>query len=104
MMHITKVLQKPILSEKSYGLISENVFTFRVHVKATKPEIKKAFETIFEVKVAKVNICNYVKKAKRVGKYSGYKSKYKKALIKLKKGEKLSLFDDANLNNNKKEK
>jgi len=103
-MHITQVLKKPLLTEKSYSLISKNVFTFIVDKNAKKPEIKKAFETIFEVKVAKVNVCNYIKKAKRVGKFFGYKSSYKKAIITLKKGEKLSLFDDEGLSNNKKEK
>ena len=92
-MHITEIIKKPILTEKSYKFLSQNVYTFEVNVKSNKIQIKNAFETIFEVKVDKVNVINYSAKEKRVGKYVGKKSKYKKAIIKLRPGEKLELFD-----------
>ena len=93
-MHIVEVIKKPILTEKSYKNIADNVYTFEVNRKANKVQIKKAFEKIFEVKVEKVNIMNYDGKNKRVGKYIGLTNKTKKAIIKLKPGQKLDLFDN----------
>ncbi len=93
-MHITQTIKTPILTEKSYKNIAENVYTFKVDVNANKVQIRKAFEIIFEVKVEKVNISNYRAKDKKLGKFLGKKSKYKKAMIKLKSGEKLDLFDN----------
>ncbi len=93
-MHITEIIKTPILTEKSYQLIAANVYTFKVHPKANKLQIKNAFETIFEVKVARINTMNYSAKDKRVGKFLGKTSKYKKAIIKLKDGQKLDLFSD----------
>ncbi|WP_342252562.1 50S ribosomal protein L23 [Spiroplasma endosymbiont of Amphibalanus improvisus] len=95
-MHITNVLKKPILTEKSYRGISDGVYTFEVDKRAHKTQIKEAFEKIFEVKVAKINIQNYSAKSKRMGKYEGKTSAVKKALIKLKPGEKLDLFNEDN--------
>ena len=93
-MHLTRVLKKPILSEKTYHLIGQNVFTFLVDPKASKLEIKNAFEKLFEVKVAAVSIIIEKPKAKRVGRYQGKTAKRKKALIKLKKGEKFDMFSE----------
>lgn len=92
-MHLTEIIKKPILTEKSYTKIAENVYTFKVAKKANKVQIKKAFEKIFEVKIEKINIMNCRPKAKRVGRYLGKTSGYKKAIIKLKPGETLDLFD-----------
>ncbi len=97
-MHVTEIIKKPILTEKTYKNVANNVYTFSVNVKANKTQIKKAFEKIFEVKVEKVNIINCKSKSKRLGKYIGQTSRYKKSIIKLKSGEKLDLFD---LNNDK---
>lgn len=88
-MNINDILIEPIITEKSSSKMSENVYTFKVHPKATKPEIKKAVESIFaksEAKVSSVNIIKMKRKFKRMGKYEGYKSGYKKALVKLSKG------------------
>ncbi len=95
-MHITEILKGPILTEKTYKSISDGVYTFKINVKANKFQVKMAFEKIFEVKIEKINIMNCQAKDKRVGKFLGKKSKYKKAMIKLKPGQKLDLFDELN--------
>lgn len=95
-MHITEIIKKPLLTEKSYLKMNlDGKYTFKVNYRATKTQVKKAFETIFEVKVAKVNIVKTKPKAKRVGRYQGLTSAYKKAIITLKPGEKLELFNNS---------
>lgn len=93
-MHITDVIQKPKLTEKSYAKISEGKYTFIVNKKSNKTQVKKAFESIFEVKVEKVNIINTKSKHKRVGRYEGMTKALKKAIITLKPGEQLNLFNE----------
>ncbi len=89
------VLIAPVVSEKSYGLLEENVYTFTVAPDATKPEIKQAVETLFEVTVLKVNTLN--RKGKRVrdrrtGKY-GTRSDAKRAMVTLAEGDEIDLFE-----------
>ena len=52
------IIIEPIVSEKSYGLVEHNVYTFRVHTSASKPEIRDAIQKIFSVKVVQVNTLN----------------------------------------------
>ncbi|AHF57416.1 MULTISPECIES: 50S ribosomal protein L23 [Spiroplasma] len=93
-MHITNVIKKPILTEKSYNNMAQGVYTFEVARGANKVQIKKAFEKIFEVKVAKVNVINYDPKEKRMGKFVGETTHTKRAIIKLKPGETLDLLGE----------
>jgi large subunit ribosomal protein L23 len=87
------ILKAPIITEQSTKLIeSDNKYTFKVDRKANKVEIKKAVETIFNVKVLSVNTVNVLPKFKRMGKYEGYKSAYKKAVVKLAEGQKIDAF------------
>jgi large subunit ribosomal protein L23 len=87
------ILKAPIITEQSTKLIeSQNRYTFKVDRKANKVEIKKAVETIFNVKVLSVNTVNVLPKFKRMGKYEGYKSAYKKAVVKLAEGQKIDAF------------
>lgn len=87
------ILKAPIITEQSTKLIeSQNRYTFKVDTKANKVEIKKAVETIFNVKVLSVNTVNVLPKFKRMGKYEGYKSAYKKAIVKLAEGQKIDAF------------
>ena len=87
------IIKAPIITEQSTKLIeSENKYTFKVDRKANKVEIKKAIETIFEVKVLAVNTVNVLPKFKRMGKYEGYKSAYKKAVVQLAEGDKIDAF------------
>ena len=91
-MHLSEVIVKPVLTEKTYKQMADGIYTFTINRKANKSHIKKAFEQIFEVKVADVNIINSKPKTKTVGRFTGKTSAIKKALIKLAPGEQLSLF------------
>ncbi len=93
-MHITNVIKKPILSEKTYRNMANGVYTFEVTRTANKVQIKKAFEKIFEVNVEKVNVINYGPKEKKMGKFVGETTYTKHAIIKLKLGEKLDLLGE----------
>lgn len=91
-MHLSEVIVKRVLTEKTYKQMAIGIYTFTVNRKANKSHVKKAFEQIFEVKVADVNIINSKPKTKTVGRFIGKTSAVKKALIKLAPGEQLSLF------------
>lgn len=93
-MHITDIIKYPILTEKSYQQMQDNVYTFAVDRKATKFDIKRAVEFIFQVKVESVNTFNVPRKPKRVGKYSGFVAGYKKAIIKLAEGSKIQILPE----------
>ena len=88
------VLQGPMLTEKGTLLKeTENKVLFKVARSANKIEIKKAIEDIFKVKVDRVATINYLGKKKRMGKYIGKRPDWKKAIITLKKGEKLDFVE-----------
>jgi large subunit ribosomal protein L23 len=89
------VIQRPVVSEKSYGLLDANVYTFIVHADASKPEIRDAVQSIFEVKVEKVNTLNRKGKRKRnrkTGKF-GRRPDTKRALVTLAEGSSIELFE-----------
>jgi large subunit ribosomal protein L23 len=77
------IIIAPILTEKSYDGIAEKKYTFKVAQDATKTQIKVAVEDIFGVKVARVNTVNVDGKKKRMGKYEGTTTGYKKAVVTL---------------------
>jgi large subunit ribosomal protein L23 len=89
------VLIKPVLSEKSYGLLAENKYTFVVNPDANKIEIKNAVEKLFNVKVLNVNTLNVKGKVKRMGKHIGRTSNKKKAIVTLQDGDKIEVFESA---------
>ncbi|OFI47442.1 50S ribosomal protein L23 [Floricoccus tropicus] len=83
-MNLYDVIKKPIITEASMLAMDEKKYTFEVDSRAHKLVIKQAVEAAFDgVKVASVNTINVKPKAKRVGRYSGYTNKYKKAIITL---------------------
>ena len=95
MAHITDVLKKPVLTEKTLMLQqNENKYTFDVDVNANKVEVRQAVETMFDVKVERVNIMNVKPKTKRMGKYVGKTNKRRKAIVTLKEGYEINLFGD----------
>ena len=95
MAHITDVLKKPVLTEKSLLLQqNENKYTFDVELTANKIEIKQAVEKMFDVKVESFNIMNVRPKTKRMGRYVGKTNKRKKAIVKLKEGYEINLFGE----------
>ncbi|MFS0865287.1 MULTISPECIES: 50S ribosomal protein L23 [Bacillaceae] len=77
------IIKSPVITERSSDLMAEKKYTFEVDVKSNKTEVKDAIEQIFGVKVEKVNIMNYKGKFKRVGRYSGYTNRRRKAIVKL---------------------
>ncbi|RAK16744.1 large subunit ribosomal protein L23 [Anoxybacillus vitaminiphilus] len=77
------IIKRPVITERSTELMAEKKYTFEVDVKANKTEVKDAIEAIFGVKVAKVNIMNYKGKFKRVGRYSGFTNRRRKAIVTL---------------------
>ena len=86
------VLVKQIITEKTAKLAEEMKYTFEVAQGANKVEVKKAVEEIFDRKVESVKIINVRKKAKRMGRYAGFKSGYKKAVVTLEAGNKIEIF------------
>ncbi len=82
-MNAYDIIIKPVLSEKSYEVIANKKYTFKVVKSATQTDIKRAVETAFGVKVAKVNTVNVQGKFKRMGRNEGKTSDYKKAIVQL---------------------
>ncbi len=99
MKNIHQILRRPRLTEKAVNIKNAaNYVVFEVHPDAVKPEIAEAIEKLFNVKVETVRIINVPGKKRRMGRYEGTKSGYKKALVKLKKGETMIEYFD-NLEN-----
>ncbi len=80
------IILAPVITEKSESLKSNNVYVFKVNKKANKTQIKNEIEKLFGVKVVSVNTINVVQKKRRVGRYTGLTSAYKKAYVKLAEG------------------
>ncbi|MCS7180932.1 MAG: 50S ribosomal protein L23 [bacterium] len=87
-----KIIKNPLITEKGTELTKENKYVFCVDKKANKYQIKKAIEEIYKVKVEKVYVLNIKPKKRRYRFFiEGYKSGYKKAIVKLKEGEKIAI-------------
>lgn len=86
------VIISPVVSEKSYGLMDEGRYTFIVHPSANKTEIKKAVESIFGVKVTKVNTLIRKGKSKRFGLKMGQRKSTKRAIVTVAAGEEIDIF------------
>ena len=84
------IILAPVITEKTAGMEAEGKYAFKVANKANKTEVKQAIEKKFNVKVEKVNIVNSHPKHKRVGRYEGMTSRYKKAIVTLAKGSTIS--------------
>jgi large subunit ribosomal protein L23 len=95
MKSVYEVLRRPLITEKSTALKeTQRTLGFEVHRDATKPEIKKAVEALFGVKVKAVRVANVHGKVKRQGRYVGRRPDWKKAYVVLKEGEKMVEFFD----------
>jgi large subunit ribosomal protein L23 len=90
-----QVIVRPVVSEKSYALMGEGKYTFRVHDRAHKLQIAQAVEEIFEVRVAAVRTSTVKSKPKRRGLHSGRSRSWKKAVVQLAPGERIELFEGA---------
>ncbi len=96
-LHPGEVLIAPVVSEKSYGQIAQNRYTFRVHKDAHKTQVRQAVEELFDVKVVNVNIVKVQPKPKRRGTTRGTKPGWKKAVVQLKPGDSIEIFEGAQL-------
>jgi large subunit ribosomal protein L23 len=86
------VLIAPVVSEKSYGLLDDNKYTFVVHPDANKTEIKIAVEKIFGVKVTAVNTMNRKGKARRTRNGFGQRKDTKRAIVSVAAGQSIDIF------------
>lgn len=93
MKDLRDVIKRPVITEKSMALMGENKYTFLVDPNANKIEIRQAVEKLFNVKVDKVNTMWVRGKTRRVRNRAGRTPDAKKAIVKLKQGYKIELFE-----------
>ena len=86
------VLLAPVISEKSYGLLDENKYTFDVHPDANKTQIKIAVEKVFSVKVTDVNTLNRRASASGPGSATAPRKSIKRAIVTLREGDRIEVF------------
>lgn len=87
-----RILKAPHITEKSTDLARKNQYTFLIWGKAKKVEVKKAIEDIYNVAVTDVRIINVSPKRRRLGRTLGWRKGYKKAIVKVKEGQKINVF------------
>ena len=89
---VWNVLRFPHISEKATKLAKENQYVFNVYKQANKTEIKKAIEGLYGVDVLSVKVINIPKRRRRLGRITGWRKGYKKAIVKIKKGQKIEII------------
>jgi len=87
-----RVLKAPQVTEKATNLAEKGQYVFKVWPKSNKPEIKKAVENLYDVDVLSVKIINVRPKKRRLGRISGWRAGYKKAMVKIKEGQKIEIM------------
>ncbi len=92
--NLADLILKPLITEKATLLLELNQYVFEVVPKATKPDIKAAIESLFDVKVVSVNTARPPRKKKRVGRFLGFKPQIKRAIVTLREGDSIPLFPD----------
>ena len=90
-----QILIAPVVSERSYSLIEASKYSFRVHPRAHKTQIRQAVEELFDVKVLSVNVIKVQPKPKRRGASRGTKPGWKKAIVQLREGDRIEIFEGA---------
>ena len=94
-MELHDTILRPIITEASMLVMDDKKYTFEVDVRANKTHVKQAIEKLFDVEVEKVNIMNVRGKLKRMGRYSGYTKKRRKAIVTLTESSKtIQLFEE----------
>ena len=88
-----QIIIRPLITEKNTSLMEYNKYSFEVAREATKPQIKRAVEAIFEVSVLKVHTMNVRGKNRRRGREFGYTRDWKKAIVTLADGDRIDLFE-----------
>jgi large subunit ribosomal protein L23 len=94
-LHPNEVLLAPVVSEKSYSLITDRKYTFKVHKDAHKTQVRQAVEELFDVHVQHVNILKVQAKPKRRGLSKGMRPGWKKAIVQLREGDTIEIFEGA---------
>jgi large subunit ribosomal protein L23 len=94
-LHPNEVLLAPVVSEKSYSLINDRKYSFRVHKDAHKTQVRQAVEELFGVHVERVNILKVQAKPKRRGMSKGSRPGWKKAIVQVREGETIEIFEGA---------
>ena len=90
---LSKVLVEPIVTEAATVLIEQNKYIFKISPRATKLQVKMAIEKVYKVKVEKINTVSVPKKRRMRGRIPGCKSGYRKAIVTLKEGSKIDVFE-----------
>lgn len=94
-LHPNEVLLAPVVSEKSYSLIADRKYSFKVHKDAHKTQVRQAVEELFSVKVIAVNISTVKAKPKRRGVHAGTRPGWKKAVVQVREGDTIEIFEGA---------
>ena len=94
-MNARQVILEPVVSEKSYALMADGKYTFRVDDRAHKTQIAAAVEEVFEVSVVAVRTAKVRSKPKRRGLHRGRTRSWKKAIVQLAPGDRIELFEGA---------
>jgi len=90
-----RVIIEPVVSEKSYALMADGKYTFRVDARAHKTQIRHAVEQVFDVGVTEVRTIKVPSKPKRRGLHRGRTRSWKKAIVQLAPGDRIELFEGA---------
>ena len=90
-----QILLSPVVSEKSYSGIAEGRYTFKVHPDAHRMQVRQAVEDLFDVHVERVNIVTVRAKPKRRGLFKGTRPGWKKAIVQVRQGETIEIFEGA---------
>ena len=96
-MNAREVIIHPVVSEKSYELLAANKYTFRVHPRAHKTQVRQAVEEVFSVRVRDVRTLSVKSKPKRRGYTSGRTRRWKKAVVQLHPDDSIELFEGGDL-------
>ena len=91
-MDATQIIIRPIVSEKTYVLATADKYTFRVHDNAHKTQIKQAIEELFDVTVLDVRTMSVKGKPKRRGLNAGFRRSWKKAIVQVREGDSIPIF------------
>jgi large subunit ribosomal protein L23 len=90
-----QVIKRPLVTERSVDMAEEGIYSFEVDRDANKLEIREAIEAIFKVSVVGVNTLRVHRKQRGRGRFAGYTQVSKKAIVRLKPGDKIDIFESA---------
>lgn len=92
-MHIYQVLKRPVITEKNTDLMEQNKYVFEIEKKANKAQVKAAVEKAFDVTVTGVNVVTVPSRPRGFGRLRGHKPAWKKAIVTLKQGDSIEIFE-----------